>query len=395
MTNTDALEKTKDSDIGDKLNDSLKAYLNPGFILKETDILKVYDENYFLLGKIPVKNPEINIENNAEKDEPEKKEQTIYIQPGLKFDQTYKGKKFAAKAAGGFFFLYNELGVDVFEYFTDDTFCGFDEEKELILFKDKDNNNLYGKSFDGRRFEISSKATQINSSQNKPTNSPEIYVKKEDKPKQNLNQILRLSIFSLKKIIKKNQINADFFISEKLDNPKILKTLLKVYNGDLSELNDEILEAGKNNLDLSIPAGFISIKAALLHQLYINTTLNGRGGHRGKNMKSLLFDLIVLDSYGKLSPLRKKISPKVQQKGIEFFKKLSQKYVDKKGVILRVYSSIINDEEYINLINMNTTVDIDTYKAFLISKLYEFTTRIDRGNGISMINITRALMNVM
>ena len=170
--------------------------------------------------------------------------------------------------------------------------------------------------------------------------------------------------------------------------------LLKVINGDLSKLNEEIKDASLKGDNVSIPPGFTSLKAALLHQLFINTTLTGRGGHRGKNMKFLLYDLVILNKYGKLAPLKKKITTQVQEKGVEFFKQLSQKFKDKRGMILRVYHSIKNDDEYIDMINSNKTIDKDAFKAFLICKFYEYTTRIDRGNGITMINVSRILLEI-
>ncbi len=374
----------------EKLDDSMKASLKLAFVLYESDFAKVYDENYYLIGKIPVINSDII---NEKEDKPKKK--PVFIIDGLVFDLKYNGEKLASKTSGGFFFLYNIKGVDIFEYFTNDVFSGFDEKKELILFKDIDNGILYGKSFDGRRFEIEGQPKNNDYIKSNIKNSAQNSINtKESKPQLSKIQIIRILADRFKKIIKKDSIDAELFINKKLDNSAITEVLLKVLDGDLTYLSDDIKEAKETGDNVKIKPGFSSPKVALLHELFINTTLTGRGGHRGNNMRSFIYDLIILDQYGKLSPINKLITPDSQEKGIEFFKKLSTKYKDKTEMILRVYNSIKFDDEYINLINKQKNINISAYKAFLISKLYEYTTRIDRGNGIAIINVSQTLMDI-
>ncbi len=383
-------KKTEFSNKNEKLDDSMKASLKLAFVLYETDFTKVYDENYYLIGKIPINNSDIK---NMLEDKPKKK--PVFIIDGLVFDLKYKGEKLASKVSGGFFFLYNDKGVDIFEYFTNDIFSGFDEKKELILFKDINNGLLYGKSFDGRRFDIEGQSKNNDYVKSNISNTPQNNTNTiESNPQLSKIQITRILTDRFKKIIKKNSIGAELFINKKLDNPATPEVLLKVLDGDLTYLNDDIKEAKETGNNVEIKTGFSSPKVALLHELYINTTLAGRGGHRGNNMRSFIYDLIILNQYGKLSPIKKLITPESQEKGIEFFKKLSTRYKDKTEMILRVYNSIKFDDEYINLINKQKNIDISIYKAFLISKLYEYTNRIDRGNGIAIINVSKTLMDI-
>jgi hypothetical protein len=170
----------------------------------------------------------------------------------------------------------------------------------------------------------------------------------------------------------KYNISAGFFKDNVL-GPKYRKTLIRMYNGDLTELSDDTREAaaqGKLTV-LDNEKGFTLLRAAILHELYIKSTLVGRGG----NMKYYVTYICSIWPDGRISEFQGEIPLKKQQDLLEFFGS-------------RASVSIFEDYQTIRKIGGKVS-----FNAFLIGKLYEHTTRLDRGDGITMIRLSRDIMD--
>jgi len=199
--------------------------------------------------------------------------------------------------------------------------------------------------------------------------------------------------------IKANHISADYFIHKKL-GPKNRQILVDVYNGHLDRLNEETTRVRKKILDRNIEAGFTLLKAALIHELYVNSTLAGRsagegnGSDTGKNMKGLLTFMNLLKSDGSLAQSKCELTIGEQQKLVDLFFDFSKPYLDKKEVIIRVYRKMKFDFKESEFGTSKEKMGLERFRALLIYKLYENTNRLDRGDGITMICLNRDIMDM-
>jgi hypothetical protein len=189
--------------------------------------------------------------------------------------------------------------------------------------------------------------------------------------------------------LEKYRISADYFRESVLGvaNRKILE---QVYHGDLSELNDDTREAaaqGRTTVLKENEAGFTLFKAALVHEIYIKTTVAGRGS----NMKYFLTHIVAAKPDGSLGPLQDNMDVEAQKKMVEFYGERANIYTSKAEIIKRIYRQVRRNifKEYKELWLSKENV---RFNALLISKLYEHTTRLDRGYGLTMMRITRDLM---
>jgi hypothetical protein len=185
-------------------------------------------------------------------------------------------------------------------------------------------------------------------------------------------------------------IQADYFKETAL-GPDNREMLIRSYHGDLEGLNDDTREAASLGKIVKLPeseSGFNLFKAALIHELYIKSTVSGRG----EKMKDFLTLIVATQPDGTAEELQDSLSLEEQKKMVKFFKDRAHVYTDKTDTITRVYLQIRGSiyEEYEKLSSSKEKV---RFNAMVISKLYKFTTRLDRGNGITMIRLTRDLLD--
>lgn len=187
----------------------------------------------------------------------------------------------------------------------------------------------------------------------------------------------------------KYNISADFFKESVLGDGN-RAVLFRVYEGDLTKLNDDTLEAAaKRKLTvLETEKGFTLLQAAILHELYIKSTLAGRG----TNMKFYITHILSLQPDGQIKQFEGNWTLEKQQKLLEFFNSRANVYTDKADLIRRLYRNFRNTifQEYKAIREIGSNV---SFNAFLIVKLYELTSRLDRGDGITMIRLSRDIMN--
>ncbi|MCP4218024.1 MAG: hypothetical protein GY765_25500 [bacterium] len=186
----------------------------------------------------------------------------------------------------------------------------------------------------------------------------------------------------------KYNISADFFKDTVLAEPS-RPALMRAIRGDLAHLNDDTKEATQQGIQTIFQreAGFNLFKAVLTHELYIKSTLSGRGD----NMKYFLTDIIATATDGLTAPFSEGSPGDEQQLYVAFFGSRVGVYSDKTAVLKRVYLKIRGDifQQYDQLMQGREHVG---FKALLIAKLYEYTTRLDRGNGITMMRLSRDIM---
>lgn len=189
--------------------------------------------------------------------------------------------------------------------------------------------------------------------------------------------------------IEKYDISADFF-KESVLGPKHREILLRAHEGDLTDLNDDTRAAAKEGKSMILrEKGFSLFRAALLHELYIKTTLTGRG----ENMKYFVTHIASIEADGKVNERCKREVPDLdrQREMVKFFVGRGKVYNDKTEIINRVYRVIHPKifKEFENLLKSGETV---CFNALLIAKFYEHTTRMDRIEGVTMIRVCRDLL---
>jgi hypothetical protein len=185
------------------------------------------------------------------------------------------------------------------------------------------------------------------------------------------------------------QINADYF-KEAVLEPGNREILYRAYQGDLEDLNDDTREASSQGKQVKLEKrerGLNLLKAALIHELYIKTTVSGRG----EKMKYFLTHIAAIRANGTVGELHDNLSKEEQKEILEFFKNRANVYTDKTETIKRIHLQLRAGlmEEYKELWLSQENV---RFNALVIAKLYENTTRLDRGDGITMIRLTRDLL---
>ena len=190
--------------------------------------------------------------------------------------------------------------------------------------------------------------------------------------------------------IDKYGISADFF-KEAVLGPKNRDILIRAHNGDLTELNDDTREAAKEGKNMILQEkGFSLFCAALLHELYIKTTLTGRGD----KMKYFITHIASIEADGKVNEHCKQEVPdlQAQREAMKFFAGRGNVYNDKTQTISRVYRAIY-PKIFKEFETLRKTGEPVCFNALIIAGLYENTTRMDRSEGVTMIRVCRDLLD--
>lgn len=214
----------------------------------------------------------------------------------------------------------------------------------------------------------------------------------EEPPKKQLSpaDVVSNVVKHFEKAIDKYNISADFF-KETVLGPKHRDILIRAHNGDLTDLNDDTREAAKEGKDMIFQEkGFSLFRAALLHELYIKTTLTGRGD----NMKYFVTHIASIEPDGKVNQHCKQEVPdlETQKETMKFFVGRANVYGDKTEIIKRVYR-IINPRIYREFDDLLKAGDTICFNALVIARFYENTTRMDRIEGATMIRVCRDLFD--
>jgi hypothetical protein len=214
--------------------------------------------------------------------------------------------------------------------------------------------------------------------------------KSEDQqPELPVRQVIDNMVKTVDTALETFHISADYF-RESVLGAANREILMQVYHGDLSGLNDDTREAaaqGRTTVLKENEAGFALFKAALVHELYIKTTVAGRGS----NMKYFLSHIVAARPDGTLGALQDNIDVEAQEKMVKFYGERANIYTSKAEIIKRIHRQVRRSifKEYKELWLSKENV---RFNALLISRLYEHTTRLDRGYGLTMMRITRDLM---
>ena len=228
-----------------------------------------------------------------------------------------------------------------------------------------------------------------NKKRQKPT-PPKTKKKKAKKKELSVEEIVSNVVKVFESGLDTYDIQADYFKETALRTGN-REILVRTYHGDLEGLNDDTREAASLGKIVKLPeseSGFNLFKAALIHELYIKSTVSGRG----EKMKDFLTLIVATQPDGTAEELQDGLSLEEQKEMVTFFKERAHVYTDKTDTITRVYLQIRGCiyEEYEKLSSSEEKV---RFNAMVISKLYKFTTRLDRGNGITMIRLTRDLLD--
>lgn len=391
------------------LDVNLRPYLKTAYILKNSDGIAVYDEDYQLLGTLEVDAEELHEEPVAEEPvdeyeaeaepEPEaveedKEEKTSqYLDPDLKFDVNFGGHLYAMKHEDGFYTLLKKSGRVVFEYYSDDKFIGVDKSASYLVFSGSDGVS-YGKKLDGSMvYDIEAQDTSASRDEVKKDETQHLQEPAAEpvEIKLSQNQIVDGLVKAVTKSVNKNGIEAEYYITERLSE----KTrLLNVMGGNLGVLNDETSEAASNGAPVNHKAGYSLLKAALLHELFINTTLGGRGGHRSRIMRQFILELILITERGRFEQDKSVITGDNQKRVLNWLMEFRKTFTDKREVIESLINRLMDDDELKKISHQKDYMNTSMFKALVISKVYEYTTRLDRGNGLAIIALSRAVMDI-
>lgn len=187
--------------------------------------------------------------------------------------------------------------------------------------------------------------------------------------------------------LERYSISADYF-KESVLGPANRDILVIAFKGDLSNLNDDTREAAGQGKNMELQEnGFTFLKAVIIHELYIKSTLSGRGD----KMKFFLTHISAVEPDGTLTTVDEKVTPEQMDRLIEFFKERAEIYEDKTDIILRIYRQIKKTIQS-DFHKVNTNGEKVRFDAFLVTRLYENTTRLDRGDGTTMIRMVYSIL---
>lgn len=210
---------------------------------------------------------------------------------------------------------------------------------------------------------------------------------KQDSQQHPPEKIVESVLKKFKIAIKVDRVSVDLFLQQTLI-PANKPVFLNIYQGDLTELNEDTKAAAKMGRITKLKTGGISLlKAALLHELYMKSTFSGRG----ERMLEFLTHIISPWKDAALTITQKDLYMTGQERLLDFTGKQSDIYGDIGDVIHRIYMEIKGSvfEEYRKVQKEGSTL----FKAFLINKLYEKISRPERGDGISLIILVKNIMD--
>ncbi len=388
------------------LDASLRPYLKKAFILKDNYKISVYDENYFYIGEI--NRTDVDAEDSEQNRKPssepvvetpvkelpveDKSDESVsvYLDPSLKFDFNFDGTVYAMTNDDGFFTLIKKSGEAVFEYYTQDRFAGVDKNGQYLTFVTS-NGIMYGKKLDGSMVNNidgvmapdNSKEEQKQDVAEEPQTPPPVKLSEAE--------VTGILMKSIKRSLDKNGIEASLFVKDRLEDQS---RLAQVMQGNLGVLNSEIAEAASKGVPVNHKQGYTLLKAALLHELFINTTLGGRGGHRSRIMRQFILELILITPHGKFEKDNSIITRENQIRVLNWLLEFRNSFRDKSEVIEKLIKQLSSDDELVKITRQKDCVNTSMFKALVVSKIYEYTTRLDRGNGLAMIALSRAVMDI-
>ncbi|MCI0470335.1 MAG: hypothetical protein L0Y73_01605, partial [Candidatus Aminicenantes bacterium] len=173
--------------------------------------------------------------------------------------------------------------------------------------------------------------------------------------------------------LKADKVNAEIF-AEQVMAAENKAVLLRVFQGDLAELNEETkAAAGKGKITRLNEGGITLLKAALLHELYLKSTFRGRGEH----IIEFLTHIISPWKDTALTITQEDSDREEQEELVEMLADKRRLYRDIGEALLRFYMEMKETiyEEYRQVQKAGKTL----FKAFLIDRLYEKIPRPEKG----------------
>lgn len=213
---------------------------------------------------------------------------------------------------------------------------------------------------------------------------------KEDKKQDSQPQPEKIIDSVLKKFqiaLKADKVNAELFV-EQVMAMENKPALLRVFQGDFTELNEETkASAGQGKTTKLKEGGITLLKAALVHELYLKSTFRGRG----ERMIEFLTHIISPWKDASLTITQEDFDREEQEELVEMLADKRRVYRDIGETLLRLYLEMKETvyDEYRQVQKAGKTL----FKAFLIDRLYEKITRPEKGDGISLICLLRDIMD--
>jgi hypothetical protein len=190
-------------------------------------------------------------------------------------------------------------------------------------------------------------------------------------------------------------IRADYFLEHRM-GPFWRDRWERIWQGDLSPLMEDTQEFAHGSVIKTQDKGGLGIlKAALVHELYVNSTLAGRSngekeGESGRNMQNLILFVCLLNPLGELDHVGPLLPEEDQMRLIDTLAGLAGQMGDKRGMLQRVHQKLVFDFKRGR--DWPEKCTAAAVKSALIFKLYENTNRLDRGDGTDMVRIVRTLI---
>lgn len=209
-------------------------------------------------------------------------------------------------------------------------------------------------------------------------------------------QTVCTALESMRRILVGNQVQAVFYL-DKVVAPDTAPIWLSVLRGDLAQLNEDTQKAFHRGISTKSPAGFSLLKGALIHLLYVNSIRAQRGddqpAEKGKRMKGVLYQVILLREDGTSAADTPVISQGVKERILGAFSTLAgvEGIDSRREVVERVHRQILLDPE--TQIALNHPQTLAQFKALMLFKLYQYTQMVDRGDGLAIIRLVRAIID--
>lgn len=271
--------------------------------------------------------------------------------------------------------------------------------KTAHLIRDNDGVHLYDEDW---MFITSLRVASPHPPSSPPPSSPRIQERPPEPPPPEtrltgsaLTRQVQVVVDGFRHAVKLHGIRADYFMENRLGKDWT-ERWERIWNGDLSPLLEDTQEflPGKD-LRTQGRGGLEILKAALVHELYVNSTLAGRShgeseSEAGRNMMNLLLFVCQLNHRGELDEVGATLAEADQMKLVNHFQLLGETIEDKRWMIQRVHQKLVFDFK-----RGRAWPEIPTaaaVKSALIFKLYENTNRLDRGDGTDMVRIVRELL---
>ena len=210
-----------------------------------------------------------------------------------------------------------------------------------------------------------------------------------------LTKQVRLIIERFRHAVTLHGIRADYFFEHRLGRTW-QDRWERIWKGDLSPMLEDTQEfLPGRDINTREQGGLSTLKGALIHELYINSTLAGRSHGEtetdsGRNMLNLLLFVCQLNRKGELDAVGPMLDEGRQLALIDSFLSMGSLFEDKKDVLQRVHQKLVFD--YKRGRNWPQKPTAAAVKSTLIFKLYENTNRLDRGDGTDMVRMVRELL---